>query len=167
VAGRVLRTPRLTLHPFRERDAPLLHRQWNERQLRRFLFDDAPVSLGFVRQQIALSRRLFRERGFGFFTLRRGARVIGFAALRPFRGGRRIELLYALRPAYWGRGYASEAARAVLRLGFARGLLSIWAGADPPNRASFRVMRRLGFRPAGRLLVAGRPADYYRLWRPR
>lgn len=145
----------------------MLLRQWNDREVGRFLFDGAPVSLAFVRLQIALSRRLFRERGFGFFAVRRGARVVGFAGLRPFHGGRRVELLYALRPAYRGRGYASEAARALLKLGFARGLRSIWAGADPPNRASFRVMRRLGFRPAGRLVVAGRPADYYRLWRPR
>lgn len=162
----ILRTPRLTLHPFTASDGPVLHRQWNEPDVRRHLFDDLPVSLSFVREQIAASRSLFRDHGFGFLTIRRGTRTIGFVGLRPFRR-RRIELLYALRPAHWARGYATEASVAVLRLGFARGLRTIWAGADAPNRASFRVMRRLGFQRAGFLTVGGRAAIYYRIGRRR
>jgi RimJ/RimL family protein N-acetyltransferase len=123
------------------------------------------VSRSFVREQIAASRALFREHGFGFFTLRRGSRTIGFAGLRPFGRPRRIELLYALLPAYWARGYATEASLAVLRLGFGRGLRSIWAGADAPNHASLRVMRRLGFRRVGRLVIGGRTAIYHRITR--
>ncbi len=161
----IVRTPRLALRPFAASDLRTLHRQWNDREVRRYLFDDAPVPLAVVSGQIAASRALFRERGFGFFTIRRGARTIGFAGLRPFGRPRRIELLYALRPAYWARGYATEASLAVLRLGFARGLRTIWAGADPPNSASFRVMRRLGFRRVGRRVIGGRPAIYYRISR--
>ena len=163
----MLKTERLELHPFEARDAATLHRQWNDPEVRRYLFDGGPVSMALVRSQIASSRRWFRERGFGFFTVRRARRVIGFVGLRPFHAGRRVELLYALRPAHQGRGYATEAAAAVLRLGFGRGLRSIWAGADPPNRASFRVMRRLAFRPAERLVLGGRSVHYYRLWRSR
>ncbi len=161
----ILRTPRLTLRSLSAADARVLHRQWNDTEVRRYLFDGAPVSPALVREQIHASRRLFRERGFGLFTIRRGRRVIGFAGLRPFGRRRRIELLYALRPAYWGKGYAHEASRAVLRLGFARGLRAIWAGADPPNRASFRVMRGLGFRPAATIVLDGRPTIYYRIRR--
>ena len=163
----ILRTPRLTLHPFAARDLNTLHRQWNDREVRRYLFDGRPVSRSFVRDQIAASRRLLRERGFGFFTIRRGTRTIGFVGLRPFGQRGRIGLLYALRPACWARGYATEASRAVLRLGFRRGLRTIWAGADTPNRASLRVMRRLGFRRAARLTLAGRPVLYCRLDRRR
>ena len=163
----ILRTPRLTLHPFSVRDGPALHRQWNDREIRRFLFDDRPVSPSLVHEQIAASRRLFRELGFGFFTVRRGVRTIGFVGLRPFGRRKRIELLYALRPTHWARGYATEASVAVLWLAFARGLRTIWAGADAPNRASFRLMRRLGFQRAGGFTVGGRPAIYYRIDRRR
>ncbi|HJS58667.1 MAG TPA: GNAT family N-acetyltransferase [Vicinamibacteria bacterium] len=163
----ILRTPRLTLHPFSVRDGPALHRQWNDHEIRRFLFDDRPVPRSQVREQIAASRRLFRERGFGFFTVRRRTRTIGFGGLRPFGRRKRIELLYALRPAHWAKGYATEASVAVLRLAFARGLRTIWAGADAPNRTSFRLMRRLGFQPAGRFTVGGRSAIDYRIDRRR
>lgn len=77
------------------------------------------------------------------------------------------QLLRALRPTHWVRGYATEASVAVLRLAFARGLRTIWAGADAPNRASFRLMRRLGFQRAGGFTVGGRPAIYYRIDRRR
>lgn len=161
----ILRTPRLELRPFAASDLRTLHRQWNDREVGRYLFDGVPVSLSVVREQIAASRALFRERGFGSFTIRYGARTIGFAGLRPFGRARRIELLYALRPAYWARGYATEACLALLRLGFAHGLHTIWAGADAPNRASFRVMRRLGFRRVGRRVIADHRAIYYRISR--
>ena len=143
-----LKAERLELHPFEARDAATLHRHWNDPEVRRHLFDGGPVSMALVRSQIASSRRWFRERGFGLFTVRRAGRVIGFAGLRPFHGGRRVELLYALRPAQQGRGYATEAAAAVLRLGFARGLRSIWAG--PTRRTGRRSASCAGSRSGPR-----------------
>jgi RimJ/RimL family protein N-acetyltransferase len=153
------------LRPFGPPDAAALFRMWNHPDVRRYMFDDQRVSLGAVRDQIARSRRLFRERGFGLYTIRRRGRTIGFAGLRPFGRPRRMELFYALLPSLWGRGYATEASRAVLCAGFAAGLRVVWAGADPPNRSSFGVMRRLGFRRARCEVLGGVVVDYYRLER--
>jgi RimJ/RimL family protein N-acetyltransferase len=160
-----LRTPRLLLRPFAAGDAGALHRMWTGPEVRRYLFDGNRVAPGFVREQIAASRRLFRERGFGLYTIRLRGRTVGFAGLKRFGRPLRIELFYALRPSAWGRGYATEASLAVLRHGFERGLRVVWAGADPPNRASFGVMRRLGFRRARREVLGGVVVDYYRLRR--
>jgi RimJ/RimL family protein N-acetyltransferase len=56
------------------------------------------------------------------------------------------------------------ASRAVLELGFgAAGLAEVWAGADPPNASSLRVMERLGMRFVEDVLVGGRPARYYKM----
>ena len=62
------------------------------------------------------------------------------------------DLGYELSPRYWGHGYATEAARAMVDFGFREvGLqrVSSWCIAD--NLASARVLERLGFRREGRL----------------
>lgn len=56
------------------------------------------------------------------------------------------EIGWTLAEAFWGKGYASEAARAVLEFGFvSRGLPIIYAQTSNSNRGSTRLMERLGF----------------------
>ena len=56
-----------------------------------------------------------------------------------------VEIAWRLARAYWGRGYATEAARAALDYGFEKlGLTEIVATTVPANRRSRRVMQRLG-----------------------
>ena len=62
------------------------------------------------------------------------------------------EIGYWVGVPYWGRGYATEAARAVLRFGFEDlGLNKIYAGYFARNEASGNVMRKLGMRHEGTL----------------
>lgn len=56
------------------------------------------------------------------------------------------EIGYWFEQAAWGQGFASEAARAVVRFAFAAGLLSLRSGHAADNAASGRVLVRLGFR---------------------
>lgn len=59
---------------------------------------------------------------------------------------------YVLRRAYWGRGYATEAARAVVTwLRSLPGVCRIWATCDAENRASVRVLEKAGLSCEGRL----------------
>lgn len=56
------------------------------------------------------------------------------------------ELGYALGKAYWGKGIATEAARATLRFGFESAHLErIIAVVVPVNKASWRVLEHIGF----------------------
>ncbi|MGH9518828.1 MAG: GNAT family N-acetyltransferase [Terriglobales bacterium] len=58
-----------------------------------------------------------------------------------------VEIGWRLAPEYWGRGFATEAARAVLEFGFGRlGLEEIVAFTVPANTRSRRVMEKLGMR---------------------
>ena len=60
------------------------------------------------------------------------------------------ELAYGFRRDRWGRGYATEAARACIRHGFDElGLERIVADVDPANSASVRVLEKCGFEPVG------------------
>jgi uncharacterized protein YhfF len=65
-------------------------------------------------------------------------------------------LAYWIHPQRWGQGYATEAARPAVDFGFERlGAALIWAGAAPWNRASLRVLEKLGMRH-----VADNPQGY-------
>jgi len=60
------------------------------------------------------------------------------------------EIGYEIARRWWGRGFASEAAAAVIRYGFSvLGLHRIEAGVLPGNDASVRVLQKLGFLEEG------------------
>ena len=82
-----------------------------------------------------------------------GARLIGSCGLALSDAGG-VELGYWIARNHWGRGYATEAARAVLSVARAIGHDRIEASHFIDNPASGQVLRKLGFRPTGE-------------WRPR
>jgi RimJ/RimL family protein N-acetyltransferase len=93
----------------------------------------------------------FDEHGFGLWaveipTIARFAGFVGLAERRfeaPFTPC--VEIGWRLAAAHWGRGYATEAARAVLAFGFQTlGLDEIVSFTVPGNRRSRRVMERIG-----------------------
>jgi ribosomal-protein-alanine N-acetyltransferase len=64
---------------------------------------------------------------------------------------RSADLGYGVGPDEWGQGYATEAARLIVRFGFETlGLHRIWATHHPENLASRRVLDKLGFVEEGR-----------------
>jgi RimJ/RimL family protein N-acetyltransferase len=68
-----------------------------------------------------------------------------------------VEAAYLIRRDRWGRGYASEATRAVLDLAHAElGLPRVIALSYPENGASRRVMEKSGMRPDGEAEAYGR-----------
>ena len=92
------------------------------------------------------------QHGFGLLAIaeRESGRVVGEAGLQVLEAGPDIELGYTLRHAAWGRGYATEAARAVLYWAFAGLRLErVVAVADPANEASLHVLDKLGMRRLG------------------
>ena len=75
---------------------------------------------------------------------------MGEAGLQYLEDGPDMELGYTLARAAWGRGYATEAAGAVLRWAFAGlRLHRMVAVADPANAASLRVLEKLGMTRLG------------------
>ena len=74
----------------------------------------------------------------------------GTVLLKPLPDGAgEIEIGWHFHPDSWGRGLATEAARALLARGFALGLAEIWAVTDPLNQRSVRVCEKLGMRLLG------------------
>jgi RimJ/RimL family protein N-acetyltransferase len=77
--------------------------------------------------------------------------VVGFARLGP-TGVKAAHLGYAIHADHWGRGYATDAARVLLRFAFGTlGLHRVSAAIGPENEASVAVVKRLGFTYEGRI----------------
>ena len=97
--------------------------------------------------------------------------VIGACGIARF-DGREPELGYWLGVPFWGQGYATEAARAVIDHAFADlGYEHLLAGARVSNPASRRVLEKCGFQWTGvgltriRALASSAPIDRFRLER--
>jgi RimJ/RimL family protein N-acetyltransferase len=83
-------------------------------------------------------------------TLRADGQQIGGIGLRLERQHQHGELGYWLGVPYWGQGYATEAAREMLRYGFEElGLHRILASHFKHNPASGRILKKLGMRYEG------------------
>ena len=82
---------------------------------------------------------------------------IGWVLLIPYDAvGPEIEIGWRLRPAFWGQGYAAEAARPVLHHAFTSAALDrVVADIDPANTRSRRVAEKLGLRLASGAAAPG------------
>ncbi len=148
-------TEDLELRPARSLDLEGLHLLWTDPGVRRFLFDDREISREEAETLLARSATAFREEGYGLwlFFEREEAPIAGFSGLlRSPEGGR--SLIFGTRPSLRGRGYAFQAATAVLDYAFERlGLRRVVADVDGPNQASIRVLEKLGMRRIGRRIA--------------
>jgi RimJ/RimL family protein N-acetyltransferase len=147
-------TPRLTLRPYRRDDLSAVYDIQSRPQVTRYLLFDVR-NLDQVR--IALEERIQAGKP-GYdgerlilalaVVLPEAEAVIGDVVLfRQSREHRQGELGYIFHPDYSGQGYATEAARMMLRLGFEHyGLHRIIGRIDARNTPSARVLERLGMR---------------------
>src|SRR5262245_12889044 len=163
-----IETSRLLLRPVIREDIDDLHNLWTEAGMRKYLWDDQIISREMAAEVVEGSIESFKTHGFGFWRIswREGEdRLIGFCGLRHFQDEQspqpEVEILYGIDARDWNRGLASEAAHAVLAFGFEQlGLERIYAGADPPNVASIKVMEKLGLGFARRTRVNGLTTIY-------
>lgn len=151
-----LLTPRLRLREFVADDwAAVLAYQRDPRYLRYYEWqarteDDARRFVGmFLAQQQEQPRTRFQLA----VTLRDGGRLIGNAGIRLSADTPgEAEIGYELAPDEWGKGYATEAARAVVRFGIAElGVHRVTAWTVADNAGSIRVLEKLGFTLQARL----------------
>ena len=156
---RILTTTRLI--PFADQYVDYLHQLWSATKVRLYLWDDRVISRQQAVDVVYGSLHSFATEQFGFWVLEEIAsgELAGFAGLRRFGEDHEIDVLYGPGPAFWRKGYATEAARAVLDFGFqVCGQNKFFAGTDQPNQASTRVIERLGMSFDSERIIDGLPA---------
>ena len=143
-----LKTPRSGFRLWSMDDFPLALALWGDIRVTRFI--GGPFSEKEVRERLTREIATLQVHGIQYwpvFLLADGD-FAAFCGLRPYRSEEKIcELGFHFRPAYWGKGFAVEAAQSVIRHAFeslrAKGL---FAGHHPENPASRKVLEKLGFR---------------------
>jgi RimJ/RimL family protein N-acetyltransferase len=153
----LLRTARLLLRPFAEQDLGWLAELHGDPAVMRYIDDGQPVP-----REVVASRELPRiladyaalPDGLGRYVAQRLADglPLGWIALRPPSSvglqndeAGAVEIGYRLLPAHWGRGYATEGARALTARAFTDlGAARVVATTMTVNTASRRVMEKAG-----------------------
>jgi [ribosomal protein S5]-alanine N-acetyltransferase len=143
-----LRTDRLAFRSWSTADLPLAFCLWGDPVVTRFF--GGPFSQEAVQQRLELeisSENAHHVQYWPIFLQSTGE-FVGCTGLRPYLPSEQIfELGFHLRPHYWGKGFATEAAAGVVSYAFftlrADG---IFAAHHPANVASQHVIEKLGFR---------------------
>ena len=152
----VLKSPRLLLRDFVAEDWQDVHAYASRPEACRFQAwgpNTPDESRAHIQGRIALAGVQPRT-GFHLAVIfPEAGTVIGEGGLdirsQRFRTG---EISYIIHPGYWGRGFATEVASALLSFGFTTlHLHRIFATCDPRNLASERVLQKLGMQYEGRM----------------
>ncbi|MGN9845798.1 GNAT family N-acetyltransferase [Nonomuraea sp. H19] len=151
-------TDRLILRPFTQDDLDAVHAYESRPDVARYLLwepRDRDTSRTYLDKKIA--RTALHDEGDAIdlaITLRDTGHLIGSALLIwTSKEHRQGEIGYILHPGHHGHGYAPEAAREMLRLGFTDlGLHRITGRIDARNTASARVLEKLHMRHEATLI---------------
>jgi len=148
-ASPTLETTRLTLRPYRETDIAELLPLIGTREVAATTLRIAhPYTEQDARAFLALAQE--GDKIWLAITLRADGRQIGGIGLRVDQPHQHAELGYWLGVEHWGKGYATEAAREILRYGFEDlGLHRIFASHFKHNPTSGRILAKLGMRYEG------------------
>ena len=161
----------MRLRPVSMADLDALYRIWTDPAVREFFWDGETITRERAEAGVREGMGDFAKHGFGLWVAtEEGGGVVGFAGLRHLDHAPGVEILYGFAPTHWSRGYATEAAAAILRYGFEEaGLDRILGIADKDNAASRRVLEKIGMTFEGETLHEGREEARYSVtrWRPR
>jgi len=165
-----LETARLRLREFRLEDHDDIHAYASDPRVSRFM-DWGPNTLedtaAFLQRQLGSQATWPRNDVSLAIELRATGRMIGAIRLWVVDADfRTAELGYSLGRPHWGQGITTEAAHALLEVGFGLlGLHRIVATCDVRNRGSWKVMQKLGLRREGRFrrdrIIKGAWRDTY------
>ncbi len=168
-----METERLLLRGWRDGDVEPYARMCADPEVMQFIGSGSALNREQSEEQVSRFVRHWEERGFGLWALeRRGnGAFVGFAGLAHqedwAEGEHKTEVGWRLDPAFWGRGLATEAARASVAYGFETpGLETIISFIEPGNTASRRVAEKAGLNLRGEACWTNRPVVWYAIDRP-
>jgi RimJ/RimL family protein N-acetyltransferase len=145
----VIETERLLLRTWKTEDAHEYYRINQDPNVLEFLL--GPLTMEQVCDWIEFRNQQFSEIGYTLWAVEEkcSGTLMGFIGMQPVPWktplGSWIEIGWRLGAAYWGKGYATEGAKAALAYGFdVVALTEIVSFAVPTNKRSMRVMEKIG-----------------------
>lgn len=144
-----LETARLRLEPFELAHFDGLRAMENDPEIMRYISNGKVKTPEETRETIARVKLRWQQYGFSWWAMRekQSGEVVGAACLQHLanQDGAPLEIGWRLNANHHGKGYATEAAQAIIQFAVEQvGVRYLVAVADPENRASHKVMQRLG-----------------------
>jgi ribosomal-protein-alanine N-acetyltransferase len=147
-----IETDRLRLRSFTMGDLDDLHLIFGDAEVMKHITGGKARSRAETKTGLRRTIEGWAARGFGFWavSVKEQNTVLGYCGYMLLDGTPEIEIAYGIARAHWGKGFATEAARACLRYGFEEMKLDrIVAVVNPQNVSSQRVLGKLGMRHTG------------------
>lgn len=142
-----LETPRLYLREFTLADVELLYNMHQDPAITRYTGDPMPWD-SLARAEKVLTEAILPQykNGIGRWAvhIKETNEFIGWCGLKQLDN--EIDLGYRYIQKYWGNGYATEAAQAVLNFGIQQKIPTIIGRADVANIASVRILEKVGLK---------------------
>jgi RimJ/RimL family protein N-acetyltransferase len=147
-----IETTRLLIRPWQPADRSVFSGFVRDAEMMRYIshgkaWDDSRIDAFFLRQEKHLI-----EHGccVGAVLLKESGLIIGIAGIQPLDKAKTFEFAWWIWKDFWGRGFATEAAQALKVYALdVMHLPQVVAIADVPNRASSRVMEKIGMHYEG------------------
>ena len=164
----VIKTPRLILRAFTLDDFEAYATMSADPEFMRYIGDGKPASREDAWRHIAYILGHWTLLGYGLWALeeRESGAMIGRIGLINPEGWPGLEVGWALARSHWGKGYATEGAKAAVDWAFEHletdELISL---IDPENIKSARVAERIGETLKEKIVFRGKPINIYALRR--
>jgi ribosomal-protein-alanine N-acetyltransferase len=164
-----LSTPRLQLRDLEERDVEGIFALDSDPEVLRYIGTPVMTDRSEAAQVIARVRRQYLENGIGRWAVEERATgaFVGWCGLKweqKVRSFPYYDIGYRLIRAYWGRGYATEAASACLRHGLeVLNYPEICAAAEVEHHASNRILQKIGLQKGDPFVFDGKECNWYSL----
>jgi RimJ/RimL family protein N-acetyltransferase len=170
-----IHTSRLYLRELTEQDATALFELDSDPEVHLFLGNQPLKSMEEALPVIQFIRQQYRENGIGRWAVieRESDQMIGWSGFKLIRdtvNGHTAyyDLGYRFMRKHWGKGYATEAAKAMVDYGFnTMGLTEIYAIADLENLASRKVLEKVGMMCKGEFMYDNLPHHWFELYKLR
>jgi len=146
---KILETERLTLRLQTTEDADFILELVNDPSWLQFIGDRGVRTVEDAREYILNSINMYEKSGFCFYLVERKEDNIplGICGLVKRDALEDVDIGFAFLPTYWGKGYAYEAASAVLAYGLdTLGLKRIVAITTQDNHASAKLLEKVGLK---------------------
>lgn len=142
-------TARLGFSLWNEKDMPDALELWGNPEVTKFIVADGKMSNEQVNQRLKNEIDTYKNANVQYWPIYiiETSQNIGCCGLRQYDSENNIlEMGIHLKPQYWERGFAQEACSAVIEYAFnSLKVKALFAGHNPKNTASARLLRKLGF----------------------
>ena len=161
---KVLQTKRLILRRFRDQDLDAYADMCADPEVMRYLLVGKTLTREESWQHMAGIEGHWQLKGYGLMAVedRKSGDLVGRIGFLQPEGWPGFELAWTLARPYWGRGYATEAARAAMAYAFEQlGQEKIISLIHPDNKPSIRLAERLGETVEDTIVIKGRETLCY------